>query len=257
MLLQDKMLKNYHLKKFEIDTIALNFAKWYYENYWTANGSVFDIGRTTRTAIERIAKGVEVQKTGCYDVYSNGNGSLMRIAPLLFYIRDKPVKERFEITQHVSSITHGHIRAVMACFYYLEFARYLFLGEEKNEIYKKLQIEMSDFFKSLSIDKAEIKLFDRLLKQDIYQLKEEEINSNGYVIDTLESSIWCLMTTDNFESAILKAVNLGWDTDTSGAVTGGLAGLLYSFEGLPKKWLDQIARFDDIEDLAKRLAKCF
>jgi signal transduction histidine kinase len=73
------------------------------------------------------------------------------------------------------------------------------------------------------------------------------------VLHTLEASIWCLLTTENYKDAVLKAVNLGDDTDTTGAVTGGLAGLLYGFDNIPKNWLKQIARYDDIENLAERL----
>lgn len=72
---------------------------------------------------------------------------------------------------------------------------------------------------------------------------------------TLEASIWCLLTTDNYSSAVLKAVNLGEDTDTTGAVTGGLAGLLYSFDNIPTNWTNQLARKDDIIDLAERWEK--
>lgn len=71
---------------------------------------------------------------------------------------------------------------------------------------------------------------------------------------TLEASIWCLLTTDNFKVAVLKAVNLGDDTDTTGAVTGGLAGLLYGFDNIPINWIKQIAKKDEIENLAQRLS---
>jgi ADP-ribosylglycohydrolase len=97
-------------------------------------------------------------------------------------------------------------------------------------------------------------LFDRLLKENINKLPEEKIYSSGYVLHTLEASIWCLLTTDSFEEAVLQAINLGEDTDTTGAVTGGLAGLLYGFYSIPKKWLQKIARYDDINDLAERVA---
>ena len=106
---------------------------------------------------------------------------------------------------------------------------------------------------SLAINPTEIAKFDRLLKGDIAKFEEDEINSSGYVLHTLEASIWCLLTTDNYNEAVLKAVNLGSDTDTTGAVTGGLAGLLYGIENIPKKWLQQIAKYDDIENLAERL----
>ena len=88
----------------------------------------------------------------------------MRILPLLFYILDKEIYERFEMTAKVSSITHGHIRSIIACFYYLEFARQILEGKEKFEIYKYLQSEVSDFLTDIEIDPDEISKFDRLLE---------------------------------------------------------------------------------------------
>ena len=242
-------------KDFDLNSIGQNFVKWRYNNFWTPRGDVFDIGIATSRAIARLAKGEKPDLAGGFDVSSNGNGSLMRIAPLLFYLFDKPINERFEITKQVSSITHGHIRSVIACFYYLEFARQLFVQRDKFEIYKNLQTEITTHLNALSINPAEIALMDRLLKQNIHQLTEENIFSSGYVLHTLEASIWCLLTTDNYKDAVLKAVNLGEDTDTTGAVTGGLAGLLYGLDNIPNNWKKQIAKHDDIEELAERLGE--
>lgn len=239
---------------FDLNVIGQNFVKWKHENYWTPHGYVFDIGIATRQAISRLAKGEKPELAGGFNETDNGNGSLMRILPLLFYLLDKPIDERFEITRKVSSITHGHIRSVIACFYYLEFAKQIFEGKDKFEIYKNLQTEIPNHLTSLAIDQAEIAKFDRLLKGDIAKLDENKIQSSGYVLHTLEASIWCLLTTDSYNDAVLKAVNLGEDTDTTGAVTGGLAGLLYGLESIPENWLQQIARYDDIENLAERLA---
>ena len=238
---------------FDLNIIGQNFVKWAHENYWTPRGNVFDIGIATSQAISRIANGEQPELAGGVDEKDNGNGSLMRILPLLFYISDKPINERFEITKQVSSITHRHIRSVIACFYYLEFAKQILAGNDKFEIYKNLQTEIVAFLNSLSINPSETVLFDRLLKADISELAEDDIESTGYVIHTLEASIWCLLTTGNYKDAVLKAVNLGGDTDTTGAVTGGLAGLLYGFENIPNKWLQQIARYDDIVNLTERL----
>ncbi|WP_313504589.1 ADP-ribosylglycohydrolase family protein [Kaistella carnis] len=240
---------------FDLNQIAQNFVKWYHENFWAARGEVFDIGIATREAINKIAQGKQPEFAGSTDASSNGNGSLMRILPLLFYIKDLPISERYEITKKVSSITHGHIRSVISCFYYLEFAREILLGKDKFEIYQKLQTEIPEFLNSLSIDQYEISFFDRLLKADISELAEHEISSSGYVLHSLEASIWCLLTTDNYRDATLKAVNLGEDTDTTSAITGGLAGLLYGFDTIPENWVEQLARNEDIEDLAERLAK--
>lgn len=244
-------------KDFDLNTIGQNFVKWYHENYWTPHGNVFDIGIATRQAISRLAHGENPALAGSSDEYNNGNGSLMRILPLIFDLLDKPINERFDITKQVSSITHGHIRSIIACFYYLEFAKKILEGKDKFEIYKNVQTEVSNHLTSLNISPTEISLFDRLLKGEIHKLDEAEIHSSGYVLHTLEASIWCVLTTDSYKEAVLKAVNLGEDTDTTGAVTGGLAGLLYGFNNIPENWLQQIVRYEDIEKLAERLAAKF
>ncbi len=260
---------------YDLNQLANYFVLWYRNSYWTARGEVFDVGNTTREAIASLESGVEPCMAGSRDTTSNGNGSLMRILPLLFLIKNKPIEERFEITRQVSSVTHGHIRSVIACFYYIEFSRLLLFqkrqlpgkdlllredllpGKVKMLIYKTLQVELPDFLTKISIKSEEIAFFDRLLKDNIYERVEEEIKSTGYVLHTLEASIWCLLTTGSYREAVLKAVNLGYDTDTTAAVTGGLAGLLYGYEDIPKDWIDTLARKKDIEDLSERLAEKF
>lgn len=239
---------------FDIDQIGAIFVKWYYKDYWTATGHVFDIGVGTRQALYRIKNGTKAELAGGTDEDSNGNGSLMRILPLLFYIQDKPVEKRFELTKQVSSVTHGHIRAVMACFYYLEFAKQLIDGKDKVDIYKDLQNYLPQFFSEIGIDQSEIAHFYRIFNQDISDLAEDEIQSGGYVVHTLEASMWSLLTSNSYSEAVLKAVNLGRDTDTTAAVTGGLAGLLYGFDAIPSKWVNALARKGDIEELADQLA---
>jgi ADP-ribosyl-[dinitrogen reductase] hydrolase len=238
---------------FSLQAVAENFVKWLYQAWWTPHGEVFDVGQATRTAISKLWDGVKPELAGGNDEYSNGNGSLMRILPLLFYLKDKPVEESYGLTRQVSSITHAHIRSVIACFYYLEFARHLLTSKDKFSIYDQLQTEVSDFLISRKIEEPEIRHFDRLLKSDISKLDEDAISSSGYVVHTLEASIWCLLTTGSYEEAVLKAVNLGEDTDTTGAVTGGLAGLLYGYVSIPERWLVQLARKADIEGLAERM----
>jgi ADP-ribosyl-[dinitrogen reductase] hydrolase len=239
---------------YDLQKIADTFVKWRYDNFWTARGEVFDVGMATQQAIERIAKGNRPDLAGGFDSRSNGNGSLMRILPLLFYIKDKVIGDRFTIIKDVSSITHGHIRSAIACFYYLEFARKLLLGGDLPDIYNQLKTEVTGYLDKTTIVRSEVELFDSLLKEDIYTLNIEEIKSSGYVLHTLEASIWCLLNTSSYSEAVLKAVNLGEDTDTTAAVTGGLSALKYGFETIPEKWLIMLARNKDIDDLAQRLA---
>lgn len=239
----------------DLQKLANKFVAWKDHNYWTPQGWVFDIGISTRIAIEKLAAGIEPELAGCSGENDNGNGSLMRILPLVLYHKDKPIFERFEITKQVSAITHRHIRSVIGCFYYLEFARQIIEGKDKFEIYENLKTTVTIFLKSSNVDPLEIAIYNRLLNGKIHELDENDIQSSGYVVHTLEASIWCLLTTDNYVDAVLKAVNLGKDTDTTGAVTGGLAGMLYGFETIPKFWITVLPRIESINKLIYQYKK--
>jgi ADP-ribosyl-[dinitrogen reductase] hydrolase len=240
---------------FLLENVAKNFLKWYNEEFWTAGGVVFDIGITTEIALERLENGSSPERSGETDEFSNGNGSLMRILPLVFILKDLDFIQRFELTKQVSAITHGHIRSVIACFYYLEFASQLIEGNDKHSIYKNLQTSFPIQLKSIGIEEQEINVFKGLLIDSIANRSLNDVLSSGYVVHTLEASILCLLTTDNYSDAVLKSINLGGDTDTTAAVTGGLAALLYGFESIPNDWLAKLARKEDIEDLAIRMSE--
>lgn len=232
------------------------FVKWLYKAHWTPHGKVFDVGMATSQSINRIKEGCPAEIAGGMDEAENGNGSLMRILPLVFNILDKPIEERFRLTKEVSSVTHAHIRSVIACFYYLEFARLIIKGQNKESAYNELKGTIPAFLKSCEIEAGEIELFQRLLVGDIATIEENKIHSSGYVLHTLEASIWCLLTTNSYSEAVLKSVNLGSDTDTTGAVTGGLAGIVYGYESIPKDWVSKLARLNDILKLAEDLSNC-
>ncbi|MFT3826230.1 MAG: ADP-ribosylglycohydrolase family protein [Chitinophagaceae bacterium] len=238
---------------YNLQDIAGKFIQWYDTAYWTAGNRVFDIGMTTNRAIGRLKNGTRPDLAGDFDEDSNGNGSLMRIMPLLFYIKDLDIHQRFELIKQVSSVTHGHIRSVIACFYYLEMALQLLNGKEKQAAYTETATIVQQFISGENIIPKEINLFSDLLKGDITQLSIDNISSSGYVMSTLKAAMWCFMRTANFEDAVLMAVNLGSDSDTTGAVTGGLAGLYYGYDNIREKWRADIRRRDDIADLCNRL----
>lgn len=245
-------------KGFNLNTIADSFVRWLYEGYWTAHGKVFDVGNSTGSALKHLKDGVSPEESGMKEENTNGNGSLMRILPLLFYVRqNKDKQERYEITRKVSAITHAHVRSTLSCFYYLEMGRFILEGYDPMESYQKANKVFLQLADELEIPAGELIHFERLTNGDIHQLREDEIFSETYVIYTLEASVWCLLTTDNYSDAVLKAVNLGYDTDTTAAVTGGLAGMIYTAKDIPGKWLEQIARPGDIEELAERLGEKF
>ena len=241
------------IEGYSIEKSAEKMLKWYTENYWTADEEVFDIGNTILKAIVKIRNGIPPALSGSTSVNSNGNGSLMRIAPLILYLKDKPIEIRFKIVKEESSITHAHIISVIACFYFVEFGIGLLKGKEKNEVYKELQQSLPVFLTSQLINDKEIKAFERLLTEDIKESKVMTILSSGYVIHSLTVAIWCLLNTNSFEDAVLQAVNLGEDTDTNACIVGALAGIVYEQSEIPERWINTIKRKNDIIDLGNRL----
>jgi ADP-ribosylglycohydrolase len=238
---------------YNLDEIAANFVKWKNASYWTANGDVFDIGDTTSIAIDKIANGISPLNSGDDEEFTNGNGSLMRILPLVFIIKDFAIEKRYEYTKELSGITHAHTRSIMACFYYLEFARLIIAGERKKIICSKLAIDLTTFFNQQAETRAELHHFDRILNGSFlnnYPL--ESIKSTGYVIDSLEAALYCFMKYNRYEMAIIQAIQLGNDTDTIAAITGGLAALYFGHHTIPEIWLMHLKRKEAILDLAKR-----
>ena len=231
------------------------FVQWLYGNLWTPRGTVFDVGNSTRAAIARYKKtNIKPELAGGTDASDNGNGSLMRILPLLMHTKDMPVSDRFEWTKKISSITHAHIRSVIGCFYYLEYARLLISGQNKYEAYKNLQGTLPGYLKNIQgIEESELQHYDRLFNKTITDFEESEIFGNGYVVNSLEAAMWCFLKGRSYREVVLLAVNLGEDTDTTAAIAGGLAALHYEYEDIPAEWLKNLARKDDIDNLIDEL----
>ncbi|QCE40740.1 ADP-ribosylglycohydrolase family protein [Psychroserpens sp. NJDZ02] len=247
------------IKGLNLSDIATSFIKWRHAQLWTPHGSVFDIGMQTRKSIDRLQgmiadedfEGLQLLKYDA-DEYSNGNGSLMRILPLLFFIKGKSIKQQFDIVWEVSALTHGHIRSAISCLIYLKFGEYLIEDNTMRQAYVLMQNDIKLFFTEEALSDYETIHFKRLIENDISLLVPTKIKSDGYVINTLEASFWCLLTTDSYQESVFKAVNLGGDTDTTAMVVGGIAGLVYGLESVPKQWIDSLARKDDIVDLSNQ-----
>jgi ADP-ribosyl-[dinitrogen reductase] hydrolase len=239
-------------EKFSLQAIAESFCRWRSQGYWSAHGAVFDVGATTALSIYRLHQGVPPLEAGETSDGTNGNGSIMRILPLVFYHKTLSLRELIERVHQVSCITHAHPRSQIACGIYICIAVRLLSGIEPQEAYlmgikdaKQLYVEPTLV--------SELHHFERVLSGNLSTLSVDEISSSGYVVDTLESSLWCLLTSKSYTETVLKAVNLGNDTDTTATVAGGLAGIHFGVDAIPMEWIDQLARRDDIIDLANRL----
>ena len=239
----------------DLDDIMENFMKWLHEGEFTPYGHSYDIGQGTMQAINRYRRYRNAKKCGGDEEWNNGNGSLMRILPVCIYSSEMKSKGEFtdgdaiEIIHAVGSLTHAHIRANIACGLYFFMVHQILNGS--GTLKERLQEGLTKgfaFYEMFLVDKENLHFYDRLRDLDAFsELSADMIKSSGYVVDTLEAAVWSLITTDSFESALLKAVNLGKDTDTVGAVAGGLGGLFYGYDAIPQVWLDAIKRREWIE----------
>ena len=185
---------------------------------------------------------------GINDIKDNGNGSLMRILPIAYYCYYKKLKEEeiYKLVKDISSMTHRHSISILGCYIYVLFVIGILNGEEKEKIYKGIRkYNYNKYF-----DKETINNYGRLLDNDISLLDIDNINSSGYVLNTLEAVIWCFMNSNDYNESIIKAINLGDDVDTIGALVGGLSGSYYN--KINNKWLKDIKRKDYLLDLCSR-----
>ena len=163
--------------------------------------------------------------------------------------------EIIHIVHQVSGLTHKHDRSKMACGLYYFCVKSIL--ESGKKLLPKLQdgiLEGIKFYERNSMCSEEHHYFARLADLKTFGLYDEsEIKSTGYVVDSLEAAIWCLITTENYRECVLKAVNLGRDTDTVAAIAGGLAGLEYGYDEIPKEWIEVIARREWIYELCCRM----
>jgi len=251
---------------YSLENVAKKFIDWRDKSYWTPHGEVFDIGNTTYQGIESLKSILETQDdidqklkdlTLNHVESQNGNGVLMRIMPLVFMLQGAPIQAQYQVVLEHNHLTHRHNRSAMACMILLKYVEFILKGADRDSAYRFMQGDINYLFETEPFDKKDVALFNRVLKGNIFELPEDQIKSGGYVIDTLEASLWCVMNSRNYKEAVLKAVNLGEDTDTTGAVTGGLSGLIWGLVDIPTKWTYSVARDGDIRDLITRFEKKF
>lgn len=194
-----------------------NFLAFMLKGSYTAHGEVFDIGNTTQDALWRAIHCQVAIKCGGTGYYDNGNGSLMRILPLAF------TEATDEEIENISAMTHGHKVSKRYCVEYVHIARKLIKGASIKEALKGYE--------------------------SVTEREKIDISSNGFVAHTFEAAIWCLANTDSYKDCVLTAVNLGEDTDTVAAIAGGLAGIAYGYEAIPKEWIETLSNKGLIDEI--------
>ncbi|MDE6141397.1 MAG: ADP-ribosylglycohydrolase family protein, partial [Bacilli bacterium] len=158
--------------------------------------------------------------------------------------------EIINLVNDVSSLTHAHEISKMACLIYVRYVMNLLDDKDKVKAYKNMQSLDYSFY-----SQETIALFDRVLKDDISKYKLDDISSSGYVVDSLEASLWVILNTESFKQAIIGSINLGNDTDTIGAITGSIAGIIYGYESIPDIWLDKLKKKNYLIKLSMKYEK--
>mgnify|MGYP003375785737 FL=1 len=214
------------------------------------------MGKTTREALGRYAGGTAPLDCGAVSEWENGNGLLMRILPLALYLyrlyAPAPMNwdDVLPVIHNVSKLTHAHPISLIACGLYCCIAYQLLSGAALNEgIWEGITC-MKTRYSRYPEYAAWLDRFSRVDADILLSLTEDAIESDGYVLHTLEAVLWCLLHTNSYRDCVLKAVNLGSDTDTVAAIAGGLAGIFYGEDAIPREWLDVLVKLEAIRALS-------
>jgi len=229
--------------------IMYEFVFWIMVARHTPHDVLFDIGNATRDAILRSLPNNPALECGGKDEWSNGNGSLMRILPIALAYADDP--DLIVKASEISSLTHAHERSRFCCAFYCLVASDLMHGGSIEEA-TTFAWEVLD--QRWAFSPAERGHFDALYPDRLFAREEDEIRSTGHVIDTLEAALWVNSRHDDFSDAVLHAVNLGDDTDTTACVAGGLAGILHGEGAIPAEWVEGLVKWEELVELAEGFA---
>ncbi len=243
LILIETVVEGYSTEK-----LMNKFLKWKNSGYWTPHGVMFDIGSVTERALKKYEQYIiKPTEAGGDSERDNGNGSLMRVLPIALWLFNKPFEKRLDVIRKISSLTHRHIRSIISSVFYIEYIILLLQGKDKFTAFhdvKKLIIPL--------IPDDEMMVFKNILSENFPLSLRKNINSGGYVIDTLEAFFWIFLNTGNYQESVLEAILLGDDTDTTATVVGGVAGLYYGIKDIPQEWIDKIVKIDEIETLCKK-----
>lgn len=217
---------------------------WYEEGKWAVDGEVFDIGIQTSEALHAYHAGLAPEQCGILRPDGKGNGALMRVLPIALWHRGTDLE--LVLAAHGQClITHGNPCNQVCCALYCLAARYLMTEQEfapalaqAVQILREIYKEMPDYEREF-----------------LWSVRPDEPwqgNGSGYVVDCLRSAFMILLQAKNYEEAVRGAIMLGDDTDTTACVAGGLAGILFGEEGIPKRWRRALRGREAVEELLER-----
>lgn len=234
------------------ETIMDNFLCWHSKAIY---GKCFDIGNTCLAALTNYTKNKDPLKCGEISEDSCGNGSLMRIMPVAIYMyqsdyiwkQDEIIKE----VNNISGLTHNHEVCKIGCVLYVFIVMGLLEGKSLKDALSQLSLLKLDKYFS----KKNIKKYKRILSLKILKTKEKDISSNGYIISSLEASIWVVHQSTDLKDTILNAINLGNDTDTIASLSAGLGAIIHSISSIPINWISLIKNREILDAVSDDFAE--
>ena len=235
---------NFDLKNFSDKVLA-----WYDEGLWAVDGNVFDVGVQTSMALDAYRNGLSHEKCGLIRPDGKGNGALMRVLPLALW--HEGTDEQLVKDAHIHClITHGNITNLVCCGLYVLIARFLLDGHGFDDALSYAVAELRRIYPSMPeyLEEFEFRLCPD--EPDIWHG-----NGGGYVVDSLRSAVMIMKRASSYEDAVKQAVALGDDTDTTACITGGLAGIVFGYNGIPIKWRDELRVREQVDELLSKWLK--
>ena len=203
---------------------------------------MFDVGIQSANAIQNLIRGVPALEAGGVGEYSQGNGSLMRVLPLALWHRGSDA-DLVQDAHDQSRVTHAHVIVQACCALYCLWAR------------RTLERHINPWnaaLESLRAVYATQPEYLDALETEILGKQHAPTRGTGYVMDCLFSAKWALEQGD-FEAVVKAAISLGYDTDTTACVAGGIAGIRDGINAIPERWRSSLRGQNELEPLLKGL----
>ncbi len=237
-----------------LDDQAKRYVAWWRHGKYSVNGTCFDIGITCRNGLSRAQRGMDARLSGDADEQASGNGSIMRLAPVpIAYAHLYPddISKLTRLAEESSLPTHASEQCLSACRYLAVVLAALMHGEDRATVlspdWKPLQ--------QLIDEKPLHPLIQKVVVGSFREKQPPEIQGSGWVVESLEASLWAFHNAGSFEEAVFNAVNLGRDADTTGAICGQLAGAYWGESGISESLCTGLARKDMLETALKGIMK--
>lgn len=246
----DSMVK---CKDIDSSDIMERFCDWVRNCEYTADGGIFEMDETTKKALAAYATTGDVKASGQDGLKDNGNGSLMRMLPIALYCHYNNLRPSkvYDIVKEVSSITHSNEVSILGCFIFVSYVMFILNGKDKFASYNMIKcIDYTEFF-----DEDIVEYYNRLLKTNINNLRIDDLKSESYIVYTLEMIIWVTLNSSSLPETIIGSINLGGDTDTVSALSSSIAGIIYSLDDVPSKWISSLKRLDYLENMIYEFEK--